>query len=558
MENFNLCFEYEIGGKRYADAALENAHYKIEYSINARKIETSIAPKAALSPVKFEISFKRNFLDGDAFYANGYQAWTTSREYGAQDVEAGVTKLADIHPKLKALAASSGDYLFTEYKKIPGIFHGYTYAYFKRGAKIDLFGSLCEKNGFTVFKCNFKSGTFTIAKDIEGITIDKPYNVFDIVKISGGYDDVFDEYFSLWDINPRLKGLAGYTSWYNYFQKIDEEIILRDLEGLKKVKDKANIFQIDDGYETFVGDWLDENPKKFPNGMGHIADKIHEAGFLAGLWLAPLNAQKKSRTAREHPDWLIKDNKTGKPIVGVAAWGGAYGLDIYNAEVREYLKGVFRAVFGEWGFDMVKLDFLYSQCMQPRNGKTRGEIMCDAMEFLRECAGGKLILGCGVPLGAAFGYVDACRTGCDVDLSYREKIYNTIRVNSEIISTQNSINNTIFRRHLNGRAFCGDPDVFFLRDKNLKFSENQKLLLARINNLFGGVLFVSDDVGGYDENRLALLDRLFTKTDIKVISADYVSKDDIKIVFTEDKKEKTLEFNLKTGALKNAESPLTI
>ena len=74
---------------------------------------------------------------------------------------------------------------------------------------------------------------------------------------------------------------------------------------------------------------------------------------------------------------------------------------------------------------MVKLDFLYSEAMQPRNGKSRGQIMCEAMDFLRECVGEeKLILGCGVPLGPSFGVVDACRISCDVDLKYLPKYYN--------------------------------------------------------------------------------------------------------------------------------------
>ena len=50
-----------------------------------------------------------------------------------------------------------------------------------------------------------------------------------------------------------------------------------------------------------------------------------------------------------------------------------------------------------------------------------------------------------------------------------------------------------------------DPDVFFLRNNNLKFTQEQKLLLARINNLCGNVLFVSDNAGDYDEKQLELL-----------------------------------------------------
>ncbi|MDR3293053.1 MAG: alpha-galactosidase [Clostridiales bacterium] len=551
MNAFSFLLEYEQNGKVFQETALNHVLYDVEYSIKAAKIELSITTKRPIALKKISIAFKKNYDLREVFYANGYQAWTTSREYGISDRQKSVTPLSNLHPKLKAMAATSGDYLFTDYPKKTGAFHAYTYCYLRRGGAVELFGSLSEKNGFTVFRRDMTENLFTIEKDLDGLICDGQYSVFDILRIEGGYDEVFDRYFEAFGV-PKLKhaSLAGYTSWYNYFQKIDESIILRDLEGMAKVPE-ANIFQIDDGYETFVGDWLDPNPKKFPNGMAHIAQKIHEKSLNAGLWLAPLNAQKTSRLAKEHPDWLIRDNKSGKPIVGVVAWGGAYGLDIYNSEVRAYLKTVFHTVLNEWGFDMVKLDFLYSQCMQPRLGKTRGTIMCETMEFLRECVGDKLLLGCGVPLGAAFGYVDACRTGCDAGLKYGGEIYNKLTtINAEIISAQNSVVNTVFRRHLNGRAFLGDPDVFFLRDDNLKFTEEQKLLLARINNLFGGVLFVSDDVGAYDEGQLALLREAFTKKDITVLSAEFVTATDIRIVYSENGKnenEKKIEFNLKKG-----------
>ncbi|MDR1939235.1 MAG: alpha-galactosidase [Clostridiales bacterium] len=550
MENFNFFIEYVRDGRTLCESALNTEFYDVEYSADSRFLELSIRTKAPLELKKIGVSFEKPHKDGERFYANGYQAWTTSREYSATDRQRGVTPLACVHPKLKTLAAISGDYLFCGYPKACGIFHGFTYCYFRDGENVELFGSLDERSGFTVFKRDMAKGVFSIEKDVEGLTVDGQYKIFEIMRAEGSYDGVFDGYFERFGVAaPKLKSLSGYTSWYNYFQKIDESIILRDLEGLTRAKDKAEIFQIDDGYETFVGDWLDKNPKKFPNGMGYIAQKIHGKGLLAGLWLAPLNAQRNSRLAAEHPDWLIKNDKTGKPIVGVIAWGGAYSLDVYNPEVRAYLKKVFDTVLGEWRFDMLKLDFLYSQCIHPRNNKTRGTIMCETMEFLRELAGDKLILGCGVPLGAAFKYVDACRTGCDADLVYGGRYYNKIGggINSEIISTQNSINNTIFRRHLNGRAFLSDPDVFFLRDDNIKFSYEQKLLLAKINNLFGGVLFVSDDVGKYNESQLELLKAAFTKRDVKIISAEYKTKTQIEIVYESDGKTEVLSFDIKIG-----------
>ena len=344
------------------------------------------------------------------------------------------------------------------------------------------------------------------------------------------------------------KGLmTGYTSWYNYFQKIDEKIILRDLEGLNCAKNEVNIFQIDDGYETFVGDWLD-HCEKFPNGMKYIAEKVHAKGYKAGIWIAPFSCQRVSRTAKEHPDWLIKDEK-GKPQIGCIGWGGAYTLDIYNDEARDYIKHFFDVILNDWNYDMVKLDFLYSQCISPRNGKCRGEIMYDGMQLLRECVGDKLLLGCGIPMSAAIGVCDACRISCDVDLTYTGKIYNHIHVNNEMLSAQSAINNSIFRRHLNGRVFMNDPDVFFLRNHNLKFNWEQKHLLARINNLFGNVLFVSDNAGEFNKKQIEYLKKYFKKTGEVVKSAEYLDDEIIRIEIDDNGKDKVLEFNLKRGEL---------
>ena len=58
----------------------------------------------------------------------------------------------------------------------------------------------------------------------------------------------------------------------------------------------------------------------------------------------------------------------------------------------------------------------------------------------------------------------------------------------ERVSTKQAIGNTIFRRQLNGRAWLSDPDVFFLREENLRLTAEQKRKLAQVNALLGGVL----------------------------------------------------------------------
>lgn len=545
--------KYSLAGAVYETVGYSGPHFSVITVNDESGVKLTLIPSRPITLISASLEFWHEYEKSEKFFVNGYQSWTTSGEMSAEDIYRGTTPLAGVTKYTKDMAITSGDYAFTRYEPRPGFFHSFTYTYLRRGDEFELFGSLSERNGYTVFYSDMEKHIFSVEKDVEGLTISEPYEMFDIVRFVGGYDEVFDKYFAAMSLPAKkhIDRLTGYTSWYNYFQKIDENIILRDLKGLSRARESVNIFQIDDGYEPFVGDWLDYNGKDFPNGMKTIADAVHREGYLAGIWLAPFNVQRgKSRILKEHPDWLIR-NPDGKPQLGCVAWGGAYTLDIYNSEVREHLKKVFDTVLNDWGYDMVKLDFLYSQCRTPRDNKTRGTIMCEAMDFLRECVGDKLILGCGVPLGPAFGVVDACRISCDVDLSYGGKFYNSMSINNELPSAQNAINNSMFRRHLNGRAFLNDPDVFFLRDHNLTFTWEQKLLLAKINNLFGRVLFVSDDAEEYSEAELEVLKETFRESDAKILDVKCVgarADGNYEIKFIENGEEKLLYFNLFTGA----------
>lgn len=507
---------------------------------------------SAKKPVKIklaELIYDHYFESQEWFFANGYQSWTTSREYKIGDRQYGLRFPCNTTKFTRKLAGLTGDYNFTEYGK--DLFHSHTYTYLRHGDKCELFGTLNDKSGYTIFYADVREHVFAIEKDVEGVTIVGDYELFNVTQHVGTYDEVFDAYFAEYPEKHtgRVNHFSGYTSWYNYFQNITEDIILRDLEGLyEKVGSEANIFQIDDGYESYVGDWLEVDPVKFPGGMAHIADEIHKKGYKAGIWLAPFSAQFKSKVATEHPDWLIKE-KNGKPLVGGLSWGGFYVLDIEKEEVREYIRKVFNTVFDEWGYDMVKLDFLYSVAILPAYNKSRGQLMFEAMEFLRECCKDKIILGCGVPLGASFGKVDACRISCDVELSFKEKFFVDLTC-QEILSARHAMNNTIFRRHLNGRIFANDPDVFFLRDdgmKPAKFTMEQKKLLAKINNMFGSVLFVSDNAGAYDEEKVEILKKSYKKFEGKVLGAEYVDDDNIQIVYVENGKKYKFAYNLVTG-----------
>ena len=361
---FKLYSEITVGGSKVVSKDFDNANFSFKLEETKDSIKGVFTAKKDMTMSKLILKGERDFGDKDLFYANGYQAWTTSREFSKHDKFDGLLKAAKISKFTAHFVGMSGDYHFEKYGE-EGKFHGYTYCYFrKKGEKeITLYGSKSERKGYTIFEVDMKDDDFNIKKDVEGLTLKagQEYEMFDIAIIKGEMDEVMDKYF--FDFvgckKPAIDHLSGYTSWYNYFQNINEDIILRDLNGLDRASEEVNIFQVDDGYQHAVGDWLITDHKKFPKGMKYIADEIHKKGYKAGIWLAPFSAQCSSIIAKKHPDWLIRWNKTGKKMLGCQGWGGAYTLDIYNPDVRAYIKKVFDTVLNVWGYDMVKLDFQF-------------------------------------------------------------------------------------------------------------------------------------------------------------------------------------------------------
>ena len=552
MYEFRPEVRLTAGGALREAKTLDNdwVSISVDYTDTNLKAVLTAKQDLVLSDVRFHA--KRPFADDEFFFLNGFQSWSFSEEHRKTDVVEGLPKLLTWNNFTRTQAGQMGDYSYTDYG-VAGNFHSYTFTYFrKKGSHfIELWGSRADRNGFTIYDVDMQGGRFTLRREVDGTALKagEEYVLFDLIILNEEYETAFDKY--LVDFcalkTPRVERIAGYTSWYNYFSKVTEDIVYRDLDALDLAKEKTQIFQIDDGYQENTGDWLLTDKKKFPHGMKACADAIHAKGYLAGLWLAPFCANLKSKVAKEHPDWFIRDEKTGKRVVAHFGWGGAYAFDIYNPGAREYIKHFFDVILNDWGFDLVKLDFLYSICERPRLGKNRGQLMADGIDLLREACGDKLILGCGVPLGSCMGIFDACRIGPDANKVYAGNVLNKLALTREIPSSRYALVNTIFRRCLDGRAFANDPDVFFLRDDNLDYSILQKLMLAKVNDICGSVIFMSDNAATYDQRALQYLDYFFTEKDYSVQLAEYETEDIIRIDYTENGTAKTLRLNLKDG-----------
>jgi len=444
----------------------------------------TLEPESTVTLQRAECSTSFDFAPDARVYLNGYQSWTDSRELSRRDTMRGLIGRPGFFVK-KYHLNGYGDYDFTEYRWQRGFFHGFGYGYVRTGDSCTLVGSLCEDTGYTVLYADLSRGRLEARKDCAGRVLTGRWDALDLIVLTGEKQAVLGRYFDLLGV-PAPKGgpVSGYTSWYRHEQAISEQTILQDLKNAE-----GGIFQIDDGYEPFVGDWLAPDPQKFPNGLGPVAAAIRAKGMTPGIWLAPFACEQKSAVWREHPDWLVRDESGGVVPCG-CNWSGFGALDISRREVREYLKAAFSGL-KELGFGFFKLDFLYAACIRPRPDRTRGEIMFDAIRLLRECVGDCPILACGTPLFPCFGQTEYMRIGCDVTPSWDADLAMRL-AHRERTGTLPSIQNTVWRSHLNGRVFWNDPDVYFLR-KDAQLTPDQRRVLLETGFLFGSVHLTSDD-----------------------------------------------------------------
>lgn len=133
-------------------------------------------------------------------------------------------------------------------------------------------------------------------------------------------------------------------------------------EKLKTIVDEAEnlgieMFVLDDGWfghrnddNSSLGDWT-VYKEKFPSGLGHFADYVHEKGLKFGLWFEPEMISYDSELYRKHPEYLMQ-----VPGRKPSPSRNQYVLDLTRKEVIDDLFGQISKVLKEGSVDYVKWD----------------------------------------------------------------------------------------------------------------------------------------------------------------------------------------------------------
>lgn len=327
---------------------------------------------------------------------------------------------------------------------------------------------------------------------------------------------------------PMQEKFLGWESWYNYYEKIDENKILSELNQInqspnliklagQEFPEYKKVFQIDDGWQISLGDW-DCNTKLFPSGLKSLTQKIEENGYIPGIWCAPLIIDIRSKFAIEHPDYILRDKKGNLVKAGWnPRWGVNgiyYCLDLSHDGVQKHLKNLMNKIINEWGFRYIKLDFLFAGMLYGSFAKNNAayenfHIVSKILTEIKKNNDGKDIyyLGCGMPMEMGFKNFPLSRIGCDTYEHWDNSFMRRIKWNGRASAYLN-LKDTLGKALWNGTIFQCDPDVIFIRTNKCSLTLEEKKIIAFVNSVFGSQIMFSDNLNLTTEEEKITLDIL--------------------------------------------------
>jgi alpha-galactosidase len=296
---------------------------------------------------------------------------------------------------------------------------------------------------------------------------------------------------------------TGWCSWYCFGPSVTAQQVLDNLDVIAKSVPALRYVQIDDGYQSAMGDWLDTGAA-FGGNVRAVLAQIRQRGFEPAIWVAPFVAEEKSKLFQQHPDWFIKDAE-GAPLrsdrVTFGGWrrGPWYALDGTHPAVQAHLERVFRTMRAEWGCTYFKLDANFWGAMH--GGRfhdaraTRIEAYRRGMQAVIRGAGESFILGCNHPIWPSLGLVHGSRSSNDIKRTW-DRIKTTGFQNLQ-------------RNWQNGRLWWNDPDAIVLASD---LTDVECQFHATVIYASGGMVLSGDDLTKLPPARAAMLKKLLPPT----------------------------------------------
>ncbi len=315
------------------------------------------------------------------------------------------------------------------------------------------------------------------------------------------------------------QNVTGYCSWYYYYFNVSQKQFLESVEASYNNSGdyKPKYMQIDDGYHTAYGDWLNRNPD-WPEPLEETVKKVNDMGFDAGIWTMPFLADTESEVFKKHPDWFVHDYND-KPWY-IRGWGiepHHYWacLDFSRKDVQEHIRRVFET-FYDWGFRYFKLDgggFSAPSGKRSVPEATGVSSLRVGLRVLREAVRDSVVLGCAIPYLPSIGLVDHSRVSSDTGESWQmwglpgqlPQNYDPSVPNPPgMPGLEHALQGTLSNWWMFDRWFRADPDVIIVRKERSQLTIGEARMSA-LSGIVTGIAITSDRLDKIDNERLAIL-----------------------------------------------------
>lgn len=278
-------------------------------------------------------------------------------------------------------------------------------------------------------------------------------------------------YFEPWTYAIWPSPVAGWCSWFAFFDKVTEDDIKRaaDVIASTLAPFGYEYIQMDDGYQRATGApefWLQAN-QKFPSGLAALAGYIRGKGLKPAIWTNAAFSQ--TDIAERHKDWFVLDGAGG------LARGNWIDL-VVDGSNPQALNTLVRPIYRELrsqGWEYFKLDALRHLRYEgynayggyfARKGVERADAFRAYVRSVREEIGrDRFLMACWGVRPELAGIADACRLGTD-GFSFAG------------LAQYNSFNNVVWRN---------DPD-------HIELSEREAWRSTMVTSLTGSLFLLTD------------------------------------------------------------------
>jgi alpha-galactosidase len=483
-----------------------------------------------LTPARFDDSLPYfDDLDTVRLYRHGFQSWSPSGSVPGRSVQE--------YPRLELLAALNHHVDAPDWGRSDGLLSSLFTIVQQHEERATLLGFLGQRVGLGTFF--FQNGgprslACTLDYGSKRLAPGQSVSGEPLVLYRGAADAVLERYTrataAAMDARPPETSPVGWCSWYELYTAVSEADMRANARALTARPELGvEYVQLDDGYQTAVGDWLSLN-RKFPAGLAALAAEIRGRGFRPGIWTAPFFAGKRSRLLRDHPGWFLRDER-GQPLQACFHPGWKtrlYCLDLTHPAVEAWLHDTF-STLARWGFDYFKIDFLFAGI---RTGE-RFDPSLSPVESYRRGLGAiraaigpdRYLLGCGAPIGPSIGLVDGMRVSADVKEEWHAPLWAALARGTDIPSLRDSLRNNMTRAFMHRAWWVNDPDCLLVRDRRTELTRDEIQLLVTIVGMTGGAIFLSDDLANVELARLDLATAVLPPTPLHGRPVDLMERE---------------------------------